>query len=135
MSEQNIVDRFYGTKDPVADKLLKRAESLPSIKAPEDKTITTLWVGGVTSDIDETDLQEFFYQFGEIAAINVVQRNSCAFVQFTKRESAEFAAQKCFGKLDVKVRLSRKIRYQQCSTRFRFLPKISIFDAKFRFLT
>jgi len=102
LSEQNIVDRFYGTKDPVADKLLKRAESLPSIKPPDDKTITTLWVGGVTSNIDETDLQEFFYQFGEIAAINVVQKNSCAFVQFTKRESAEFAATKCFGKLDVK---------------------------------
>lgn len=60
-------------------------------------------MGGVTSDIDETDLQEFFYQFGEIAAINVVQKNSCAFVQFTRRESAEFAAQKCFGKLDIKV--------------------------------
>ena len=76
---------------------------MPSIKPPEDKTITTLWVGGVTGNIDETDLQEFFYQFGEIAAINVVQKNSCAFVQFTRRDSAEFAAQKCFGKLDMKV--------------------------------
>ena len=44
LSEQNIVDRFYGTKDPVADKLLRRAEQLPSIKPPDDKTITTLWV-------------------------------------------------------------------------------------------
>ena len=44
LSEQNIVDRFYGTKDPVAEKLLRRAEQLPSIKPPDDKTITTLWV-------------------------------------------------------------------------------------------
>jgi len=101
LSEQNIVDRFYGTKDPVADKLLKRAETLPSIKPPEDKTITTLWIGGVTSEIKEDDLQQYFYQFGEIATINIVEKNSCAFVQFTKRESAENAATKCYGRLDL----------------------------------
>ena len=111
------MDRFYGTKDPVADKLLKRAESLPSIKPPDDKTITTLWVrffsarlnlsvlqvGGVTSEIKEDDLQQYFYQFGEIATINIVEKNCCAFVQFTKRESAEHAATKCYGRLDMKV--------------------------------
>jgi len=102
LSEQNIVDRFYGTKDPVADKLLKRAAELPSIAPPDDKSITTLWVGGVTSAISEIDLQEYFYQFGEVAAINVVSKNSCAFVQFTRRDSAEHAASKTFGKLDIK---------------------------------
>jgi len=102
LSEQNIVDRFYGTKDPVADKLLRRAEQLPSIKPPDDKTITTLWIGGVTSELNQDDLQEYFYQFGEIATINIVEKNSCAFVQYTKRESAETAASKCFGRLDLK---------------------------------
>ena len=101
----------------MADKLLKRAESLPSIKPPDDKTITTLWVsfsfktkisnlfqvGGVTSEIKEDDLQQYFYQFGEIATINIVEKNCCAFVQFTKRESAEHAATKCYGRLDMKV--------------------------------
>jgi len=37
LSVQNIVDRFYGTKDPVADKLLRRAEEMPSMAPPEDK--------------------------------------------------------------------------------------------------
>ena len=88
---------------PLKKRYLIDENSISRTKAPEDKTITTLWIGGVTGGIDETDLQEYFYQFGEIAAINVVQKNSCAFVQFTKRESAEFAAAKCFGKLDMKV--------------------------------
>ena len=48
-------------------------------------------------------MQEYFYQFGEVAAINVVSKNSCAFVQFTRRDSAEHAASKTFGKLDIKV--------------------------------
>ena len=71
LSVQNIVDRFYGTKDPVADKLLRRAEEMPSMAPPEDKvpllvilfvvkiafkTITTLWCGGVTSELSESDL-------------------------------------------------------------------------------
>merc|ERR1712037_578283 len=107
LSVQNIVDRFYGTKDPVADKLLRRAEEMPSMAPPEDKTITTLWCGGVTSELSESDLQEYFYQFGEVACINIVQKSSCAFVQFTKRESAENAANKCYGRLDLKgVRLN-----------------------------
>ena len=37
LSVQNIVDRFYGTKDPVADKLLRRAEEMPSMAPPADK--------------------------------------------------------------------------------------------------
>lgn len=45
LSEQNIRDRYYGTNDPVAEKLLKRAASLPVLETPSDKTITTLYVG------------------------------------------------------------------------------------------
>ncbi|VDO94416.1 unnamed protein product, partial [Soboliphyme baturini] len=45
LSDQNIRDRFYGTKDPVAEKLLNRAKALPILKPPEDRTITTLYVG------------------------------------------------------------------------------------------
>ena len=65
--------------------------------------LSVLQVGGVTSEIKEDDLQQYFYQFGEIATINIVEKNCCAFVQFTKRESAEHAATKCYGRLDMKV--------------------------------
>jgi hypothetical protein len=40
--------------DPVALKLLDRAKNMPSIEPPEDKSITTLFVGGnmVTEILD-----------------------------------------------------------------------------------
>jgi len=59
LSDQNIKDRYYGTKDPVADKLLNRAKALPALQPPEDKTITTLYVGnlGDPGEITESDLR------------------------------------------------------------------------------
>lgn len=99
LCEQNIKDRYYGRNDPVADKILKRAASLPTLDVPEDKTITTLYVGNIGEHVTETDVRDNFYQFGEIRTITVVQRQQCAFVQYTKRTAAELAAEKTFNKL------------------------------------
>ena len=57
LADQNIKDRYYGINDPVADKLLKRASTRPRLDPPEDKTITTLYVGGLGDTITETDLR------------------------------------------------------------------------------
>ncbi|CAK8686612.1 unnamed protein product [Clavelina lepadiformis] len=105
LSDQNIKDRYYGINDPVADKLLRRAnESIDqeAVKPPEDRTISTLYIGGLGEAIDEDDLRNHFYQFGEIRSINVVGKQNCAFVQFTKRSEAEHAAQKSAGRLLLK---------------------------------
>lgn len=99
LSEQNIKDRYYGINDPVADKILRRAASLPTLDVPEDKTITTLYVGNIGEHITETDIRDNFYQFGEIRQITIVPRQQCAFVQYTKRSAAELAAEKTFNKL------------------------------------
>lgn len=99
LSEQNIRDRYYGVNDPVADKLLKRAASLPRLNPPEDKTITTLYVGNLGDHITEVDIRDNLYQYGEIRTVSLVPRQQCAFVQFTKRASAEMAAEKTFNKL------------------------------------
>lgn len=99
LSEQNIKDRYYGVNDPVADKILKRAACLPTLTPPEDKTITTLYVGNIGEHITETDIKDNFYQFGEIRQITLVPRQQCAFVQYTKRSAAELAAEKTFNKL------------------------------------
>jgi hypothetical protein len=48
LSEQNIKDRYYGVNDPVAAKLLDRANKMAKLTPPEDQTICTLFVGGVT---------------------------------------------------------------------------------------
>lgn len=99
LSEQNIKDRYYGVNDPVADKILKRAAALPTLTPPEDRTITTLYVGNIGEHITETDIKDNFYQFGEIRQITLVPRQQCAFVQYTKRSAAELAAEKTFNKL------------------------------------
>ncbi|KAG2455837.1 RBM22 factor, partial [Polypterus senegalus] len=57
LADQNIKDRYYGINDPVADKLLKRASTMPRLDPPEDKSITTLYVGGLGDTITETDLR------------------------------------------------------------------------------
>ncbi|CAF3080542.1 unnamed protein product [Rotaria socialis] len=98
LSNQNIRDRFYGVNDPVAEKLLSRYKELPQLETPEDKTVTTLYIGNVV-DMDEQQLRDHFYQYGEIRSVTVVPKQSCAFVQFTQRDAAERAAKECFNKL------------------------------------
>ena len=50
LSDQKIRDRYYGVNDPVAEKMLARVERLGRLTPPEDKTICTLFVGGVTRE-------------------------------------------------------------------------------------
>ena len=65
LSNQNIRDRFYGVNDPVAEKLLTRYKEIPSLETPEDKTVTTLYLGNVV-DIDEQTLR-FVFSFARPA--------------------------------------------------------------------
>lgn len=99
LSDQNIRDRYYGTNDPVADKLLRRASAMPVLTPPEDKSITTLYIGNLGEFIGEADIRDFFYQFGEIRNVTTVAKQQCGFVQFTTRAAAELAAEKSFNKL------------------------------------
>ena len=42
--------------------------------------------------------RDYFYQFGEIRSINIASAKSCAFVCYTTRMAAEFAADRSFNK-------------------------------------
>lgn len=91
LNDQNIKDRYYGSNDPVADKILKRAETLPSLHPPEDPLITTLYIGGLGDENDgnpitEQDLRNHFYQYGEIRQITVVPKQGCAFIQVSFKD-------------------------------------------------
>ena len=57
LSSQNIKDRYYGVNDPVANKMMRRAETMPKLEMPSDKTVTTLYVGGLDDRITENDLR------------------------------------------------------------------------------
>jgi pre-mRNA-splicing factor RBM22/SLT11 len=102
LARQNIIDRYHGVNDPVAEKLLKRAKAYPTLEAPEDKTVTSLFVGGLTEAITEKDLRDNFYQYGEIRSISIIPKQNCAFVTFTTRTAAEAAADGTFNKLVIK---------------------------------
>ncbi|OAF67110.1 Pre-mRNA-splicing factor SLT11 [Intoshia linei] len=95
LSVQNIKDRYYGSNDPVAQKILSQYNSLPSIVAPEDKTITTIYIGNVNKAVHERDLRSYFYQFGEIRSIIMAYKHNCSFVNFTTRRAAELAINSC----------------------------------------
>ncbi|GIY82784.1 pre-mRNA-splicing factor RBM22 [Caerostris darwini] len=99
LADQNIKDRYFGANDPVADKLLRRASTMPKLEPPEDKTITTLYVGNLGERIIEKDLKDHFYQYGEVRSITLLNKQQCAFIQFTTRQAAESAAEKAFNKL------------------------------------
>lgn len=70
------------------------------------RTITSLYVGGVTPEITEDDLRDAFYTYGELAGVRKVASRFCAFVTFTERAAAEKAAEALHNKLIIKgVRL------------------------------
>uniref|UniRef100_A0A0V0G8K8 Pre-mRNA-splicing factor RBM22 n=2 Tax=Triatominae TaxID=70999 RepID=A0A0V0G8K8_TRIDM len=99
LADQNIKDRYYGVNDPVAHKLMRRASTMPKLEPPEDKSITTLYVGNLSDKIGEKELRDHFYQFGEIRSVTLVPRQMCAFIQYVNRIPAELAAEKTFNKL------------------------------------
>ena len=57
LSQQNIKDRFFGINDPVAEKLLNRYNSMPKLDAPEDKAVTTIYVGNLGDSVTEADIR------------------------------------------------------------------------------
>ncbi|XP_052752298.1 pre-mRNA-splicing factor RBM22 [Galleria mellonella] len=99
LADQNIKDRYYGVNDPVAEKLMRRAAAMPALPPPEDRTVTTLYVGNLPDNITEDELRAHFYQYGEIRSLTLVPRAQCAFVQYTTRSAAEHAAEKTFNRL------------------------------------
>ena len=43
--------------DPVAEKIFKQIDSLPKIELPEDRSISTLYIGGLDGVVTEKDLR------------------------------------------------------------------------------
>jgi pre-mRNA-splicing factor RBM22/SLT11 len=92
LANQKLRDRFHGENDPVAAKLLRRAEEDLTLESPEDKSITTLYLGGLPPGTKEREVRDKFYVHGELRSIKMVPKQSCSFVTFVKREAAEEAA-------------------------------------------
>eukprot|EP00921_Rhytidocystis_pertsovi_P015715 GHVQ01024953.1.p1 GENE.GHVQ01024953.1~~GHVQ01024953.1.p1 ORF type:complete len:375 (+),score=35.57 GHVQ01024953.1:217-1341(+) len=103
LADQKIKDRYIGTDDPVADKIVRRAEQSTQMRPPDDKSVTTLFVGNISNpDVTDTDIRAHFYTFGEIRSIKMTPRQKCAFVTFTTRKAAEEAMESMHGRLNIK---------------------------------
>ncbi|XP_008797245.2 polyadenylate-binding protein RBP47-like [Phoenix dactylifera] len=73
-----------------------------------DSTNTTVFVGGLDTNVSEDDLRQVFSQYGEIASVKIPSGKQCGFVQFVQRNNAEEALQALNGTVIGKqpVRLS-----------------------------
>ncbi|KDP23018.1 hypothetical protein JCGZ_01681 [Jatropha curcas] len=62
-----------------------------------DSNNTTIFVGGIDSDISDEDLRQPFSQFGEVVSVKIPVGKGCGFVQFANRKNAEDALQSLNG--------------------------------------
>ena len=99
----NILKRYSGIKDPVAQKILNEYNENKAPKAPYDTSITTLYISGITDNsIKEKDLFKIFSRYGDLKGIKLLLDTYCAFVTFVNREDAE----KCIGELYNKLTIN-----------------------------
>ncbi|KAJ3123845.1 hypothetical protein HK098_001590 [Nowakowskiella sp. JEL0407] len=54
---------------------------------------TTVFVGGLSSSVNEEELKSYFQPFGEISYVKIPPGKGCGFVQYIHRQSAEMAIQ------------------------------------------
>jgi pre-mRNA-splicing factor RBM22/SLT11 len=99
LAKQNIKDRFHGTNDPLAARILSRASAPQRLTPPEDQSVTTLWLGGLPEEASEADVREHFAPFGDLSSVRLVAAKNCAFVTFFRRGAAEEAAVRLAGSL------------------------------------
>lgn len=102
LANQKLRDRFHGENDPLAKKIIRHAEDDLTIVPPEDRSVTTLYLGGLDSSVTEKDVRDKFYVFGEVRSIRMVKKQCCAFVTFVEREVAEEAAARLNRILEIK---------------------------------
>jgi len=102
-----IQDRYHGTDDPSARRILRACGAAQALVPPEDKSITTLFLSSLPEDADEEQLRTYFTRSvpgldsEHIRTVTVVPSSHCAFVNFAEREHAERAADACTSKVDM----------------------------------
>lgn len=100
MSKQNTKDRFYGSSDPVANKILGRQRRKEEEVKQEDadgydKARATLYLrfqgDAPYPNLTEGDIRDKFYSFGEIVSVRIQADKGQAFVEYTEPDACELA--------------------------------------------
>lgn len=111
MADQNLRDRYYGVNDPVAQKILRKSgvstegKPIPSARrnntevppVPEDLTIQTLFIGGITASVSDDDLRKLLKGYGHLSRLSVMPNKGIGFAEFTSRDDAESAMRALHG--------------------------------------
>jgi RNA recognition motif-containing protein len=81
---------------------------VPQSQSENDSSNTTIFVGGLDSDVTDEELRQSFTSFGEVVSVKIPAGKGCGFVQFANRSNAEDALQRLNGAVIGKqtVRLS-----------------------------
>lgn len=104
--ENTARDRYYGTDDPAAERLIQRvcgvnagqdALAVTGNAAPANKAIRTLFVGGVIPQLTERALRAYLNMPDAIQHINLIPARGIGFVDFVTRSDAEKAMAMCYG--------------------------------------
>jgi pre-mRNA-splicing factor RBM22/SLT11 len=100
MAKQNTKNRFYGTSDPVANKILGRQRRRDEEADKEDddgydKARATLYLRFQGDEpfpnLTEGGIRDKFYSFGEIVSVRVQPDRGQAFVEYTQPDACELA--------------------------------------------
>jgi pre-mRNA-splicing factor RBM22/SLT11 len=104
LAKQNLLDRYHGTNDPLAAKLLGRMEarsSAPPPPPPADATLTSLWVSGIDARVGEADLRAAVAPYGDARTVRLAPAKGCAFVEMASRAAAEAAVAALHSSLSI----------------------------------
>ncbi|KAF9075173.1 pre-mRNA-splicing factor SLT11 [Rhodocollybia butyracea] len=107
LSHQNIQDRYHGRNDPVARKILSTHAESQGLKAPEDQTITSLFLSSLSANSTELSVRTQVLktlptvQPADIKSVVHVAKSRCAFVNFKERDTSELAAQAWANGLEI----------------------------------
>lgn len=105
-NDQSLRDRYYGENDVIAEKLIQKVcGNRPSSQAlevtgnapPENPHIRTLFLGGLTPDVTESKVREYFREFGLVENVNLIPGRGIGFVDFENRTEAEKAMSNTYG--------------------------------------
>ncbi|KAL1534674.1 Polyadenylate-binding protein rbp47 [Salvia divinorum] len=64
---------------------------VPQGQSENDSSNTTIFVGGLDSDVTDEELRQSFTPFGEVRSVKIPAGKGCGFVQYANRSNAEDA--------------------------------------------
>ncbi|KAL8116215.1 polyadenylate-binding protein RBP47-like isoform X2 [Apium graveolens] len=97
-----------GVATPKKPSTTQQQYSSQGSQSDGDTSNTTVFVGGLDSEVGDEELKHTFSQFGEVISVKIPIGKGCGFVQFADRTSAEVSIEQLNGTVIGKqtVRLS-----------------------------